>query len=247
MIKICASTVIRNNLFPNIAYLSILVFLTGCASTKVTDPREPEKTLNSEVMWDGKPTSITIIEGGLPSKIALADGEEIPEGFSLELYFYSDPKSGIQIYNRFAVRDGIVFGIDELLPEALARSGLNVARTHPNYYIVADCRINGIGGGSLGGLLILWDVVMAVPSVVLPIPLAGINEFSLEVHLYDENQVKINSRRLTNVDVSLVLYSFWSVVTGERSRNNALADAAISLVIEMIQECENKSSAEPEH
>jgi len=85
----------------------------------------------------------------------------------------------------------------------------------------------------------MLNVVMAVPSVLLPLPLQAPYDLSLDVTLYDSEINQLANRKI-DAKARAVFYSIWSMSKLYESVAKADDDATIALVLEMIQEQRKK-------
>lgn len=221
-------------------------WICGCASTKISDPRVAEARLDDVGDWKGKPLEVVVVSWNeyLTNQVE----------HSSTVYLYNDPVASIlataidsaftsALNNMEPKGSEVVFkSRSDRLIDAFEEAGLN-GEGKADYYVSGRYCMTGIDSSSAGW--IFWDIAMALPSLVLPVPIGGINDFSFEVMLYDANLVKIDSALLTDVEVRLLLYSAWSGFEAVDDRHDAVAEAGANLALEMISRREGDGDVPP--
>ena len=120
------------------------------------------------------------------------------------------------------------------LEDYLEKREVKAKNSNPDYYISGDLHWKNETNWPLW---FLWDLTMAIPSMVLPIPLGADYVCPMEITLYDNAKTKVSSQRV-DVEMRTIYYGLWSASKPIIVKAEAI-HAAPSLVIEMIQECES--------
>ena len=85
-------------------------------------------------------------------------------------------------------------------------------------------------------------IFLVSPAFILPIPLGAEQDVLIKITLLDSNKKLISSRTISPV-LTTIGYSCWSAFSKAGSDNDAIADTATLLVMDMIQEHEKKVGA----
>jgi hypothetical protein len=124
-----------------------------------------------------------------------------------------------------------------LLHEALKDSGLCVTEQNgpsqiPVYKLTGEYVM--VRNTKPGG--VLWNTLMFIPAIILPIPLESSWESSMEVELQSYSGDTIARKTVDRNDMRVVVYSVWSYPCGRKAKMEAHAKAATALAMEMLME-----------
>jgi len=97
----------------------------------------------------------------------------------------------------------------------------------PAYQIEGD---QPISPGSYFGLCIVWDILMAVPSVFLPVPLVGTYTLDLNIKILDGKTGAVLSEIRETLDSSIVGFSLWGLLGGAAGFNDDIQGVAVMLI-----------------
>lgn len=243
-----------------VALSLMLMMQCGCASTKIKDPRTGKETLNHiEKNGDLQCKVDVIVYGGIcPMVYTFVNQNDMP---SVPLSSFEVKRN--QIQQSASSKSTGTFGnggiietpettefhydnddsdivyiadLSELLLSSLERNGITVSKVDPDYRILATFE-RKFGDGLAGS--VTWNLIMAVPSLVLPIPLLTPFDSSIEVLLYDSEYNQIDSTKI-DTTAKAAFYSIWSMRALPHSIADAEADATAALVLELIRAHEMK-------
>ena len=91
---------------------------------------------------------------------------------------------------------------------SLNQYGYNLDYIDPTYEIKGTYVM---GLGSNIGVLIAWDILMAVPSIVLPVPLMGSYTYKLDITITDMATETLLGQIKETLDYSLTGFSVWGL------------------------------------
>ena len=130
------------------------------------------------------------------------------------------------------------WGVLKPLPSALEKRGYSIVRNRPAYSVEADFKIKT--GPGMGGLIV-WDVLMAIPSLVLPVPIMGSYAWKLEVTIFDGASGNVLSQIEKTVNYRLTGYSLWGFMLGMGNFQDDLVAVTATLSDEELKKLVAKS------
>jgi len=99
----------------------------------------------------------------------------------------------------------------EPLSSELEKRGYKIVEKFPTYKIEGDSKL--VLGPYIGPA-IAWDVLMAVPSVFLPVPIIGSYAWKLDVTISDGANGNVLSEIEETVNYRVIGYSLWGFIFG---------------------------------
>lgn len=213
----------------------LFMFQCGCASTKVCR-RSDGKRLNHVEKPSDLSFSVDVILYGATGRLIYANAAQsaIPSQPLSAFEVKKHAEASAENEFHYGEGDDVVYVVNmsEKLIAALKRNGIPVRRKNPDYYIKATFE-RSFGKGLAGA--VVWDVIVAVPSVFLPVPILCPYNLTIDVTLYD-SQLNLIENRKVDAKARGIPYSVWSRGKFVRSVEKADADSTVSLILEMIQE-----------
>ena len=122
-----------------------------------------------------------------------------------------------------------------LLPTELEKRGYLLSN-NPKYMIEADCTQLGLHPNI--GAMIALDVIMAVPSLVLPVPLMGGQTWKLNVTITDGSTGEILSKMEETIIYKLTGFSLWGLIGSVTKVQGDFVKVAALLIDEELQRLE---------
>ena len=132
------------------------------------------------------------------------------------------------------------WGTLEHLPSALEKRGYGIGMTRPVYSVEGDIKMS-IGPNM--GHLIFWDVLMAIPSLVLPVPIMGSYTCTLDITISDGATMAELSQIEKTFNYRLTGYSLWGIVIGSGKFHEDLTAIAAMLTDEELKKLAAKSGS----
>ncbi|MBU1086507.1 MAG: hypothetical protein KKD05_03215 [Candidatus Omnitrophica bacterium] len=109
--------------------------------------------------------------------------------------------------------------------------------------IEPEYTVNGTYPPSLGPNMIpkiIWDVIMAVPSLVLPVPVMGSYTWTYDINISDGKTNKLLSNIKKKLDYRLTGFSLWGIIGAVGPTETMLSDIAVNIIDEEIMRLESE-------
>jgi hypothetical protein len=162
----------------------------------------------------------------------------------------SDPNTGANLANhgnlqgtyptvslkQWGVKDGDYY---ESLSNALERHGVKVidrySRASKRDFYLKSYYTMTLTQSLASYSWLTWDVLMGIPSIILPVPLVIRFDATIEVKLLFEDGEEFASRKI-ETGGWCTLFGVWSSIPGAKDLPEAFANAAANIAIEMLPE-----------
>jgi len=178
--------------------------------------------------------TICICSLGCASRSAMmGDRGKIPLGQEINAHAKSPEVKGdpIEVKGWGILRD---------LPSLLEKRGYSIVRDRPVYIVEADLVKSEMGPG-IGGQ-IAWDILMAIPSIVLPVPLMGTSTYTLDITISDGPTGDVLSQTRKTFDYRLTGYSLWGLMFGVLDVQDDITEVAAIITDEELEKFMTKSN-----